>query len=201
MHSRARHLASPRAHPRLRIVRVQSAQSQEVEFMAALVRLEHEREGRVLVDQYVLKRVHDKGELVRHVRLLAYELCLLSHSAAIARAAIAAVSLRSRFGPRPADTNPARVADSISTGSKSPSGPDAISNSDGRVLASTSPIGSAPPEHINASVPRGTSRSKALNGTASQPAAAARPGSVSMRRSPAGAIALSARPRAPCPQF
>ncbi len=66
MRRAAHHFASPRPRDHLRSARIKIVQAEKIDLMAAELRLEHEDEGRVLVDQDLFERVHDECELVRH---------------------------------------------------------------------------------------------------------------------------------------
>src|SRR5215469_10920259 len=182
MRRRAFHFATPRVQLNLPLDCVKIAQSQKVNLMASPLGLEHEDEGGVLVDQHPFERVHDESELVHDESLLAgclgaplsvpyapaYRALLFNHCPASTSAAIAAVSLRSRFGPKPTATNPAATASSSSSCAKSPSGPEVISRPPGLSVPIKRVIGSDPAEQINASVSRGTRRIKVAKGTASR---------------------------------
>ena len=75
--SAPRQLASPRPRDDLRAARVEVAEAEKINFMAAKLRLEHEHESRVLVDQHPLERIHDERELARH-RLISFRHLRLS---------------------------------------------------------------------------------------------------------------------------
>ena len=61
----AHHFASPRPRDHMRTARVEVAQAEEIDLVTAELRLEHEHEGRVLVDQHALERIHDEGKFMR----------------------------------------------------------------------------------------------------------------------------------------
>ena len=60
-----RQLASPRPRHHMPAARVKVAQLEEINIMAAKLRLEHEHEGRVLIDYHLVERIHEEREFMR----------------------------------------------------------------------------------------------------------------------------------------
>lgn len=84
--SAPRQLASPRSRDNLAAARVEVPQPEKINLMTAELRLQHEDERRILVDQHLIERIHDEREFARHRLILFRHLRLiLAHRKVVPR--------------------------------------------------------------------------------------------------------------------